>query len=89
MYEIIFSDESLDDITQIKNFISLDNLQISEKVINSIINTIQYLSIFPKMWVEKNNLYREIVEITYKYNIRYKVENNYIYIMTIYKYQNK
>jgi len=49
MYEIIFSDESLDDITQIKNFISLDNLQISEKVINSIINTIQYLSIFPKM----------------------------------------
>ncbi len=89
MYEIIFSEESLDDISQIKRFISLDNELISEKVIASIINTIQYLLLFPKLWKVKNNNDREIIDSVYKYNIRYIIENNYIYIITIYKYQNK
>jgi len=81
--------EWLNDLEQIKLFISSDNVIISEKVISSIINTIQYLSVFPNLWVSKNEIYREIVEPAYKYKIRYKIESNYIYIMTIYKFKNK
>lgn len=89
MYEIIFSEESLNDIDEIKAFIELDNRIISEKVVSSIMNTIQYLSVFPQLWVLKNWDSREIVESVYKYKIRYKLINNLIYIFTIYKYQNK
>ena len=89
MYEIIFSEESLDDIDEIRWFIKLDNIVISEKVVTSIMNTIQYLAIFPKLWVLKNWMYREIVETIYKYKIRYKIVSNSIYILTIYKFQNK
>ncbi|MDP2395964.1 MAG: type II toxin-antitoxin system RelE/ParE family toxin [bacterium] len=49
MYEIIFSEESLNDIDEIKAFIELDNRIISEKVVSSIMNTIQYLSVFPQL----------------------------------------
>ena len=89
MYEIIFSEESKDDLFNIESYIAQDNKYIAEKVINSILNTIQYLSIFPELWPLKNVKYREIVETVYKYQIRYKLESNFIYIMTIYKYQNK
>ncbi|MDP2090114.1 MAG: type II toxin-antitoxin system RelE/ParE family toxin [Candidatus Gracilibacteria bacterium] len=89
MYEIIFSEESLNDIDEIKAFIELDNRIISEKVVSSIMNTIQYLSVFPQLGVLKNGDSREIVESVYKYKIRYKLINNLIYIFTIYKYQNK
>lgn len=79
----------MNDIDEIKAFIELDNRIISEKVVSSIMNTIQYLSVFPQLWVLKNWDSREIVESVYKYKIRYKLINNIIYIFTIYKYQNK
>ena len=89
MYNIEFSSQSLSNIDDIRNYISNDNIIIANKVIDSILNTIQYLSLFPKLWENKNWRFREIVEPVYKYKIRYKIINNIVYIITIYKFKNK
>jgi len=49
MFSIEFSSKSLKNIDDIKKYISEDNIIIADKVIGSILNTIQYLSIFPEL----------------------------------------
>ncbi len=89
MYEIVFSTESLEDISQIHNFISQDNSIIADKVTQAIMNTIQYLTLFPELWPEIwNSEYREIMDGVYKYQIRYSIVWDTIRIATIYKFKN-
>ena len=87
MNGIIFSNQSLENINDIRKYIALDSVVISEKVISCIFETIKYLSVFPSLWVKKWN-YSHIIEPIYKYTIRYRVQDDTIYIVTIYKYQN-
>ena len=88
MYNVEFTFRALKNIDDIKSYISIDNPIIWNKVITSILNTVQYLYMFPKLWIEKG-IYREIIEPVYRYQIRYKVDKDIIYIITIYKYKNE
>jgi hypothetical protein len=49
MHSIEFSSESLRNIDNVKNYISKDNIIIADKVIDSILKTINYLTTFPKL----------------------------------------
>jgi len=89
MYSIEFSFKSLKNIDDIKDYISFDNEIIADKVVGSILNTIQYLALFPKLWPNKIRDLREIIDPVYKYIIRYKIKGNIIYIVTIYKFKNE
>ena len=54
MYEIVFSDESLQDLFDIENFISQDSSIIAKKVVDSIVKSTHTLAIFPNIGIEKS-----------------------------------
>ena len=89
MSKIIFTKESKFDLEEIKDYICQDNPAIAKKVIDIIINLIINLATFPKLWhsIDWTN-FREIIEPMYNYNIRYKIIDEVIYIITIYKFKN-
>ncbi|MDP2395975.1 MAG: type II toxin-antitoxin system RelE/ParE family toxin [bacterium] len=49
MYKIIYRPSSLNDINEIFDYISVDNLQVAIKVQETIFNFINYLAIFPML----------------------------------------
>ena len=89
MSEIVFTREAKFDIEEIKDYIWQNNPSIAKKVIDTIINLIINLSIFPKLWhtIDWTN-YREIIEPIYNYNIRYEIINKIVHIIAIYKFMN-
>ncbi len=85
MYKIIYSEKSKENVINIMNFIW--NFS-STKVISAIKKTISLLEEFPEMWIEISEDEREIVEPKYKYQIRYAIIWQEIYILLIYKSNN-
>ncbi len=90
MYKIYYSEDSLNDLKDIVNYISLDNLFFANKVINNIYDSIELLEKFPFIWKERKDNLREIVEPNYWYRIIYKIDldNTIINIVSIFKYKN-
>jgi plasmid stabilization system protein ParE len=89
MYKIIFLDEASYDYIWIWEFIALDNLFYSKEVLDKIDKSIDILSDFPLIWKDLDWVYRQIVEPNYKFKIVYKIDNETIYIVAIYREQEK
>jgi addiction module RelE/StbE family toxin len=83
--KIIWSPLSLDKITDISEYIALDNITAAEKWIDAIFSTVSRLSKFPKSgrivpeFPERN--LREIIFGNYR--IIYRIKDNQIQILTI------
>jgi len=88
MFEIVYSRKVKNDLKLISNYISLDSPINSIKTVNSILKTIDMLEEFPYIWKEIEWNIRELVEKKYKYKIVYKIDVNFVIILSIYKYQN-
>ena len=88
MLKIIYTQRFKDDLIDIKNYISIDNVLYAIKTINSIKTTIEILKIFPKMWKISDSIYRIIIESKYKYKIFYRIENDSIFIVSVSKYRD-
>lgn len=88
MHNLKFLRSAKKDIFEIVNFISLDNPYQAKLIISSLSKTIDYLTLFPLLWKELKDWYREIVDKTYKYRIVYMVKDENIYIYSIFKFKN-
>ncbi|MDD2870576.1 MAG: type II toxin-antitoxin system RelE/ParE family toxin [Candidatus Gracilibacteria bacterium] len=90
MYKIIYKPLALKDINDIYNYIILDNIQVAIKVQETIFNFINYLALFPMLGKQNGNNHnlREIIEPAFKYRIIYKIENNTVFIVGIFKNKN-
>lgn len=88
MLKIKLLDSAIEDLGNISLFISADNPFQSKIVLENLNKSIFYLSIFPFIWKEIKNWYRELVEQNYKFKIVYKIQNQTIYIVSIFKYKD-
>lgn len=88
MLRIIYSPHVKQDLMEIYNYISDDNVYYSLKVLESINNTINLLLSFPKIWKKIDDIHYLIIDKNYKYKIIYKIKNNDIIIMWVFKYKN-
>ncbi len=89
MYKVEILPEAIEDILQIVNYIGEDNVYYANKVKSHIKKTILLLSSFPYLWIEIDNIHRKIIESKYRYKIVYRIENNYVYIVSVFREQNK
>jgi len=87
MYRIEFFDSAMKDLQEISIYISLDNPFQSKKVLESIETSINYLQEFPYLWKERKDWLRELIS-KHKYRVFYKVENEVVYIISIFKYKD-
>lgn len=88
MFKIKLLDSAIEDLSNISAFISLDNPFQAKIVLWNLNRSISYLSLFPLIWKEIKDWYREIVEQNYKFKIVYKIQNQTIYIISIFKYKD-
>ena len=88
MYKIYYTRESEENLAEIFMYILEDNSFYAAKVINSIKSTIDILKLFPLSWksIDKDN--RMIVESNHKYKIVYKLKDDVVYIVAVFKYKN-
>jgi len=87
MHNIVYSRDSIKDLNEIVNFISLDNPFQAKLVLENIYSSTDYLSLFPFLWKEIKNWYIEIVSKN-KFRIVYRIENNKVIIISIFKYKD-
>jgi len=85
MLNVIFLEKALDDLSAIKNFISLDSFEQWNIVKNHIENTAEMLWSFPEMWREISSWIRVLIDSKYKFRIFYKIFNKNILIISISK----
>ncbi len=91
MHNIFFTAEAKNNIHDIKSYIDESNPWYSDHVISVIINVINNLSYFPNLWkdVDWFEWVKELIEPNFKHRIIYRINNNPIEILTIFKYQDK
>jgi len=87
MHNIVYSRDSIRDLNEIASFISLDNPFQAKLVLENIYSSIDYLSLFPFLWKERKDELREILSKN-KYRIFYRIENNKVIIISIFKYKD-
>lgn len=88
MHKIIYRKQAKEDFQDIFSFIAEDSPEYAGKVIFEIKNTIGNLWYFPYLWKKYWKTNRMIINSKYKYKIMYMIENENIYILTIFKFQN-
>lgn len=88
MFREIFAEKALREYEEIFAYISEDNLFYANKVLNSIDETIDTILEFPYIWKQLNKIHRIIIEPQYKYKIVYRIDEDIIYIVSIFKYKN-
>lgn len=88
MHNISYSKDSIRELNEISWYISIDNPFQAKIVLENIYSNIDYLAVFPFIWKEIKNWYRELVEANYKFKIVYKIQNKTVYIISIFKYKD-
>ncbi len=89
MYKIEFYDEANFDYDSIWNYIAQDNLFYANEVLNKIDKSIDILIDFPFIWKDIDWIHRQIVEPNYKFKIVYKLIKKTIFIISIFREQDK
>ncbi len=67
----------------------MDNLFYANEVLTKIDNSINIITEFPYIWKDLDWIKRLIVEPKYKFNIVYKIWKNTIYIVSIFREQDR
>lgn len=87
MYKILYTPKSEENLEDIFFFIAKDNPLNAAKVLSKIKYTADLLSTFPLIWAKLWKDFRIIVESKYKFKIVYKIKQNTIYIISIFREQ--
>ena len=87
MYKIKIQKRAINSITKTIEYISQDNIFYANQVQEYIYKSIKLLETFPFLWIQKDN-YRVIIEPNYKFKIVYKIKNDTICIVWIYREQD-
>jgi plasmid stabilization system protein ParE len=88
MFKIIYPPKVKKDLIEIQEFIAQYNVFYGLKVIESIMDSINLLLTFPKIWKKIDDIHYMIVENNYWYKVVYKIEKENIIIMWVFKYKN-
>jgi plasmid stabilization system protein ParE len=88
MHKIIITDDALENLADIWNYIALDNLFYAQKVNNDILQSINILETFPYIWKEFESWLYQIVNPKYKFKIVYQVEEKMILVLAIFREQD-
>ena len=90
MHSILYSQNALNNLLDIKSFIQRDNPIYAQKVVERITWFIEwYLTLFPQ-WGQLLKIESDVrifVEPTFKYRIVYKIFETSVYIVSVSKYK--
>lgn len=87
MFKIIYTPKVKNDLIDIQEYIAKDSVFYALNVIQKIIDTINILSTFPKIWAKIDNIHHMIIDKNYWYKIIYKISKEKIIIMWVFKYK--
>lgn len=87
MYKVKLLKIAINDLNNISDYIALDNPFQAKVVIENIWQSMTYLEMFPFLWKEIKNWFREILA-KHKYRVVYKVNKNTVYIVSVFKYKD-
>ena len=88
MHNIYYTPEAEENLVNIFSYISEDNAFEAAKVLVNIKNSIDILKLFPFAWKIIDDDFRILIETKYKFKIVYKIKNNSVFIVSIFKYQD-
>jgi len=88
MLRVEFSDEADNEYLEIWEYIAQDNMFYANEVLEKINSSIDIICTFPMIWKDIGKWLRLIVEPKYRYKIVYIVKNDYIFVLSIFKYKN-
>ena len=82
---VVWSNESLDDIESIAEFISRDSIHHAQRVVGEIINIVETIQTQPEMGRVVPELNQTNIRETfiYSYRIIYEVDNNKLKILAV------
>ncbi|MCG8380212.1 MAG: type II toxin-antitoxin system RelE/ParE family toxin [Proteobacteria bacterium] len=82
---VTWSNESLEDIEEIAEFISRDSIHHARRVISEIINIVETLQTQPKMGRIVSELNQENIRehFIYNYRIIYQIDNERLHILAV------
>ncbi len=82
---VTWSNESLEDIEEIAEFISRDSIHHAQRVISEIINIVETLQTQPQMGRVVSELNQENVRehFIYSYRIIYEIRDEYLHILAV------
>ncbi|MCK5199562.1 MAG: type II toxin-antitoxin system RelE/ParE family toxin [Spirochaetales bacterium] len=86
MAQIIWTDPALSDLTEIADYISLDNFSAAQRLVKKVFSNVEHLEDFPKSGrippELDHSLYREVIVGPCRVFYRYDQSNVYIlYVM--------
>ncbi len=87
MYKIFFTPHSEEDLQNIYTYIADDNAFYAEDVLVKIHKSIDFLKIFPMIWTIFEDDLRYIVEPKYRFKIIYRIKDESIEILSVFKYK--
>lgn len=87
MYKIVITDDALEDLASISEYIASDNLFYAKKVGNDILKSVGFLETFPFIWKQIEDWIYQIVNPKYKFKIVYKVDDKMLLILAIFREQ--
>jgi len=87
VFEIKIQKRAIDSITKTVKYISEDNIFYANQVQEYIYKSIKLLENFPLLWILKESWYRIIIEPKYKFKIVYRIKENIVYIVWVYREQ--
>ena len=85
--QVIWSDAALNDLEIIYDFLAEQSQPTAQRIIESILNRTKQLESFPESGAKQKfevKEYRYLVEGNYKIIYRYQLENQSIYVVTIF-----
>ena len=89
MYKIVITNDALENLANISEYIALDNLFYAKKVEVDILKSINFLENFPLIWKQIEPWIYQIINPKYKFKIVYKINGNILLIIAIFREQEK
>ena len=87
MHKLLYLSWARQDLADIYDYIAEDNLFYAQDVIDKITHSIVRLPVFPLIGTKIDTYTRYIVEPRYRYTIVYRVVEDTLYIVSIFKYK--
>ena len=87
MHKLLYLSWVRQDLADIHDYIAEDNLFYAQDVIDKITHSIARLPVFPLIGTKIDTYTRCIVEPRYRYTIVYRVVEDTLYIVSIFKYR--
>ncbi len=89
MFEIVYTEQALQDLENIRDYIAKDNPWYAQKVLDDVTNFISVrVSLYPQIGRSMSSGVRRVIEPNFKYNIVYRCKGEQIVVYSVFKYKN-